>query len=185
MDHHRHNLAGAVQDAKNRVWGAKHQPSLFIQWASNPQKEVTENNLAECLQRFLSLAAQGHEVIGRERGMITPPIAPPSATPPQPSPQTTSALSSLLADLTRLDRDTLTEAHVAERWETTREKTQTWLDSIEAPGVVVDPGEIDDIPLYDVPISDYQIDRTYTREYRDGYDVDVWDEEKQKRMKGY
>jgi hypothetical protein len=185
MEHHRHNLAGAVQDAKNRVWGAKHQPSLFIQWASNPQNEVTENNLAECLQRFLSLAAQGHEVIGREWGMITPPIAPPSATPPQPSPQTTSALSSLLADLTRLDRDTLTEAHVAERWETTREKTQTWLDSIEAPGVVVDPGEIDDIPLYDVPISDYQIDRTYTREYRDGYDVDVWDEEKQKRMRGY
>jgi hypothetical protein len=90
--------------------------------------------------------------------------------------------SSLLADLTRSDRDTLTEAQVAERWETTREKTQTWLDSIEEPGVIVDPGEIDNIPLYDVPISDDQIDRMYTKEYKDGYDVDVW-EDAQGRMR--
>jgi hypothetical protein len=180
MDYHRTNLAGAVADAKSRVWGAKHQLSLFIQWANNPQNEVSEDDLAEYLLKLLSAAAQEYEVLGREWGLITPPITPPL---PTPAAQVSLQLSSLLADLTRSDRDILTEAQVAERWEMTREITETWLDNVEEPGVVIDPGEIEGIPLYDVPITQEVIYAVYMGEYKDGYDFDVW-QDTQKRMRG-
>jgi hypothetical protein len=180
---HQRNRAGAVRDAHSRVWGAKHQLSLFIQWANNPHKEVSENDLAEYLQTLLFAAAQGCEVLGRAWVLITPPITPPSttsATPAQLSPQ----LCSLLADLTRSDRDTLTEAQVAEKRQTTREKTETWLHNVEEPGIIINPSEIEDIPLYDVPISDDQIERMYMGEYKHGYDYDVW-EDTQRRVRGW
>jgi hypothetical protein len=185
MAYHQRNRAGAVRDAHSRVWGAKHQLSLFLQWANNPQKEVTEDDLAEYLQKLHFAAAQGCEAMGRTWGMITPPITPPSTTPPSTTPaQLSPQLSSLLADLTRSDRDILTDAQAAEKWQTTREKTETWLHNVEEPGIIIDPGEIEDIPLYDAPITQEIIDTVYIGEYKDEYDYDVW-QDTQRRMRGW
>lgn len=142
--------------------------------------------MAECLQNLLSAAAQGYEMVGREWRIVTPPITPSLLTPPFPmNPECDSPFSSLLADLTCSDRDILPEADAIARWQKTRENTQTWLDAVEELGVVIDPGEIEDIPLYDAPITQEVIDAVYMGESRDGYDFDVWEEEMRKRMRDW
>jgi hypothetical protein len=112
--------------------------------------------------------------VGREWGIVTPPDTPalpllpypPTSLPPPQGP----SLPSLLADLTRPNRGT-TEAEAT----ATGERVHSWLSGTEESGVI-EPPEIEDIPLSDAPIPDVIIEAVYRGPWRYGLDVEVWEE---------
>jgi hypothetical protein len=168
--YHRRNMEVAVREAEGNVEKERQRLSLFIQWTYS-KEGVCGWELAEYWRKLSS----GEMEVGREWGIVTPPINPAAA--PLPPPQEVSqevpqgpSLPSLLADLTRPNRGT-TEAEAT----ATGERVHSWLSNV-VEHEVIEPPEIDEIPLSDAPIGDVMIRVVYTREWRDGLDVDVWEE---------
>lgn len=95
------------------------------------------------------------------------------ASSPPPTPLNHSTL---LADLHRPDRETITEQEATNSYN----NLQSWLDTASGEGLVEAPENLE-IPLYDSPISDEMIERFYSGEFKDGMDVDIW-EERQRDM---
>jgi hypothetical protein len=167
--YHRRNMEVAVREAEGNVEKERQRLSLFIQWTYS-REGVCGWELAEYWRRLSS----GEMEVGREWGIVTPPDTPalpllpypPTSLPPPQGP----SLPSLLADLTRSNRDT-TQAEASQ----SQQRIRSWLSGTEESGVI-EPPEIEDIPLSDAPIGDVMIRVIYTREWRDGLDVDVWEE---------
>jgi hypothetical protein len=169
----------AVREAEGNVEKERQRLSLFIQWTYS-REGVCGWELAEYWRELCG----AEQEVGREWGVVTPPITPAApllsspAVAPLPPPQEVQqevpqgpSLPSLLADLTRPNRDT-TEAEASETWN----RIHTWLSGVSEHKGVIEPPEIDEIPLSDAPIGDVMIRVIYTREWRDGLDVDVWEE---------
>jgi CBS domain-containing protein len=154
MRFHRRNMEEAVREAKGNVEKERQRLNLFIQWTYS-REGVCGWELAEYWRRLCG----AEQEVGRGWGIVTPPDTP--AAP---------LLSSLLADLTRSNRST-TEAEAT----TSGERVHTWLSNV-VEHEVIEPPEIEEIPLSDAPIGDVMIRVIYTREWRDGLDVDVWEE---------
>jgi hypothetical protein len=95
----------------------------------------------------------------------------PSPTPP-PAPHDHQR-ETLIADLTRPDRSLITRQEA----ETTWKRICSWRESVDPScEVAIPPPEIYEVLLYDVPISGDVVRERYSGEYREGYDVDIWEE---------
>jgi sarcosine oxidase delta subunit len=178
MRFHRRNMEEAVREAKGNVEKERQRLNLFIQWTYS-REGVCGWELAEYWRRLCG----AEQEVGRGWGIVTPPDTPAapllsspvvaSLPPPQEVQQEVPqgpSLPSLLADLTRSNRST-TEAEAT----TSGERVHTWLSNV-VEHEVIEPPEIEEIPLSDAPIGDVMIRVIYTREWRDGLDVDVWEE---------
>jgi hypothetical protein len=151
MRFHRRNMEEAVREAKGNVEKERQRLNLFIQWTYS-REGVCGWELAEYWRRLCG----AEQEVGRGWGIVTPPDTPAapllsspvvaSLPPPQEVQQEVPQGPSLPSLLADLTRPN------------------------------IEPPEIEEIPLSDAPIGDVMIRVIYTREWRDGLDVDVWEE---------
>jgi hypothetical protein len=148
VNYHCLEMRREAKAAKREVEEAKQRLSLFVQWTYNPRREVCEWELADYWRK---LCHTEEEEVGREWGIMTPPDT------PAPSQEVSQEK---LATIESLD---------------TADRTHTWLSGV-SDHEAIEPPEIYEIPLYDAPIPDVIIEAVYKGPWRDGLDVDVWEE---------
>jgi hypothetical protein len=153
VNYHCQGMRREARAAKKEVEEARQRLSLFVQWTYNPRREVCEWELAEYWRKL----CHTEKGAGREWGIVTPPITPPQEAP-QEVPQELSQEN--LSTIESLD---------------TSDRTHTWLSNTPD-HEAIEPPEIYEIPLYDAPIPDVIIEAVYKGPWRDGLDVDVWEE---------
>lgn len=196
FEYHRRNMEKAVREAEMEVKRRQEVLTAFSWWVHDSKQRVDEGCLNEYWQRLMGVAPEEQELPARgqevrqeeeeeeqeeEEQEEEEEDSEEEEDPEQAWGPWTQKIgagfesaplnhSALLADLHRPDRDTITSQEA----ETTWERINSWRHSTPPYSGALSPPEIDEIPLYDSPISDEMIERQYSGEYTPGMDFDVW-----------